>query len=144
MQAQTHRAHGHQARHAAPSRMAARPPATTRCASKSRCARLNPALEVLAPVRDNACMRPEQLGYLKEHGLPVPPQGSGYSINRGLWGVTIGGRETLTSRESIPDEAWVLSRDAFTQPAGIRGTRWDSTRVYPSALDGEARWTRWS
>ena len=48
--------------------------------------------------------------------LPVPPYGAAYSVNRGLWGVTIGGKETLTSAESIPDQAWVLTRDAFTQP----------------------------
>ena len=48
--------------------------------------------------------------------LPVPPYGAAYSVNRGLWGVTIGGKETLTSDGSIPDEAWVLSRDAFSKP----------------------------
>ena len=55
---------------------------------------LNPALEILAPVRDNSWIREEQLSYLKNHGLPLPPsQGSAYSINRGLWGITIGGQE---------------------------------------------------
>ena len=48
--------------------------------------------------------------------LPVPPFGAAYSINRGLWGVTIGGKETLTSAGSIPDDAWVLSKDAFSKP----------------------------
>ena len=46
----------------------------------------------------------------------MPPFGAAYSINRGLWGVTIGGKETLTSEGSIPDSAWVLSKDAFTNP----------------------------
>jgi argininosuccinate synthase len=77
---------------------------------------LNPGLEVLAPVRDNNWIRDEQLAYLKERELSLPPQGSAYSVNRGLWGITIGGRETLTSEGSIPEEAWVLSAGAFTRP----------------------------
>ena len=77
---------------------------------------LAPELEVLAPVRDRAFKRTEELEYLQQRELPVPPYGAAYSINRGLWGVTIGGTETLTSSGSIPESAWVLSRDAFTQP----------------------------
>ena len=77
---------------------------------------LAPDLEIIAPVRDRAFQRPEQLKYLQEHKLPVPPFGAAYSVNRGLWGVTIGGKETLTSQGSIPDDAWVLSKQAFTHP----------------------------
>src|ERR1700723_2975046 len=77
---------------------------------------LAPELEIIAPVRDRAFKRPEQLKYLEEHKLPVPPFGAAYSVNRGLWGVTIGGKETLTSQGSIPESAWVLTRDAFTHP----------------------------
>src|SRR5271157_1589420 len=77
---------------------------------------LAPDLEIIAPVRDRAFKRPEQLKYLEDHRLPIPPFGAAYSVNRGLWGVTIGGQETLTSGGSIPDEAWVLSKDAFANP----------------------------
>jgi argininosuccinate synthase len=77
---------------------------------------LAPELTILAPVRDHAFKRPEQLKYLEERQLTVPPYGAAYSVNRGLWGVTIGGQQTLTSTGSIPDDAWVLSRDAFTHP----------------------------
>src|SRR5215468_9860898 len=77
---------------------------------------LAPDLEVLAPIRDRAFKRQEELEYLLERRLPVPPFGAAYSVNRGLWGVTIGGKETLTSAGSIPDHAWVLSKDAFTKP----------------------------
>ena len=76
---------------------------------------INPDLEVLAPVRDQAFVRAEQLAFLERHGMPVPAQGADYSINRGLWGVTIGGRETLGSRESIPEDAWVLSPGAWNE-----------------------------
>jgi len=97
---------------------------------------LAPDLAVLAPVRDRAFKRADELGYLEARGLPVPPTGAAYSVNRGLWGVTIGGKETLSSRGSIPDEAWLLTRDAFTRarPAerhviGFREGR-------PASLDG--------
>ena len=77
---------------------------------------LAPELEVIAPVRDRAFKRQEELDYLQARKLPIPPYGAAYSVNRGLWGVTIGGKETLTSEGSIPDSAWVLSKDAFTNP----------------------------
>jgi argininosuccinate synthase len=77
---------------------------------------LSPGLEILAPVRDNSWVREEQLAYLEKHKLPLPAQGSAYSINRGLWGITIGGRETLTSENSIAEDAWVLSARAFSEP----------------------------
>jgi argininosuccinate synthase len=77
---------------------------------------LAPELEIIAPVRDRAFKRQEELEYLQQRKLPVPPYGAAYSTNRGLWGVTIGGKETLTSAGSIPDHAWVITRDAFTNP----------------------------
>ncbi len=81
---------------------------------------LAPDLEIIAPVRDRAFKRPEQLKYLEDHRLPIPPFGGAYSVNRGLWGVTIGGKETLTSEGSIPEDAWVLSKNAYSG-AGLPG-----------------------
>jgi argininosuccinate synthase len=77
---------------------------------------INPDLEVLAPVRDQSFVRPEQIAYLEKHDFPLPAKGTEYSINRGLWGVSIGGRETLDSQGSIPEDAWVLSPGALEQP----------------------------
>ncbi len=99
---------------------------------------LSPGLEVLAPVRDNSWVREEQLAYLADNGLPLPAQGSDYSINRGLWGVTIGGKETLTSQRSIPESAWVVSADAFTDPAAASEHTLEFDAGVPVALDGEA------
>ncbi len=99
---------------------------------------LNPGLEVLAPVRDNSWVREEQLAYLEQHDLPLPRQGSAYSINRGLWGITIGGRETLTSERSIPESAWVLSANAFSQPREPSTHTLTFTKGVPSKLDGKA------
>lgn len=98
---------------------------------------LAPDLEVLAPVRDRAFKRQEELDYLRQRNLPVPPFGAAYSINRGLWGVTIGGTETLTSTGSIPDSAWVLTRDAFTQPRQPERHVISFERGRPVALDGK-------
>jgi len=98
---------------------------------------LAPGLEVLAPVRDQAFKRPEQLAFLEERNLPVPPHGAAYSINRGLWGVTIGGRETLTSTGSIPEGAWPLSGDAFTRPCKPRRIVIGFDAGIPVSLDGE-------
>ena len=97
---------------------------------------LAPDLEILAPVRDHAFQRPAQLKYLQDRQLPVPPFGAAYSVNRGLWGVTIGGKETLTSQGSIPDDAWVLSRDAFSRPRVPERHRIGFERGIPASLDG--------
>ena len=98
---------------------------------------LAPDLEIIAPVRDRAFKRPEQLKYLEDHHLPIPPFGGAYSVNRGLWGVTIGGKETLTSGGSIPESAWVLSRDAFTAPRSPERHRVGFERGIPASLDGQ-------
>jgi argininosuccinate synthase len=99
---------------------------------------LAPGLEILAPVRDRAFKRPEQLKFLEERRLPIPPYGAAYSVNRGLWGVTIGGKETLTSHDSIPDSAWVLSKDAFTHPKAPERHVIGFTQGVPTSLDGVA------
>jgi argininosuccinate synthase len=95
-------------------------------------------LEIFAPVRDKAFKRQEELDYLTERKLPVPPHGAAYSINRGLWGVTIGGTETLTSTGSIPDSAWVLSKDAFDKPARPQHHTIRFEQGRPVGLDGKA------
>ena len=99
---------------------------------------LNPGLEVLAPVRDNSWVREEQLAYLEDHDMPLPAQGSAYSINRGLWGITIGGQETLTSENSIPESAWVLSANAFSEPQEASTHTLTFSKGIPSKLDGQA------
>ncbi|MGI9246864.1 MAG: argininosuccinate synthase [Steroidobacteraceae bacterium] len=98
---------------------------------------LAPELEILAPVRDQAFKRPAQLEYLEARKLPVPPFGAAYSVNRGLWGVTIGGKETLVSDTCIPDDAWVLTRDAFTRPQPPERHTIGFESGIPCSLDGK-------
>ena len=98
---------------------------------------LAPDLEVIAPVRDKAFKRSEELEFLQQRNLPVPPFGAAYSINRGLWGVTIGGTETLTSAGSIPESAWVLSKEAFSAPRAASKHRIHFECGRPVGIDGE-------
>jgi argininosuccinate synthase len=97
---------------------------------------LAPDLEIIAPVRDRAFQRSEQLKYLEDRKLPIPPFGAAYSVNRGLWGVTIGGKETLTSDGSIADDAWVLSKYAFTNPRAPERHTIGFAAGIPVNLDG--------
>ena len=98
---------------------------------------VNPALEVLAPVRDQAFERGQQIKYLQDNGFPLPTSGGDYSINRGLWGVSIGGKETLTSLDTIPETEWVLSTGAFEHPLPQRELTISFDKGVPVALDGE-------
>jgi len=64
-----------------------------------------PGLKVLAPVRDLAPSRESQRAWLEKHALPIPPAGGRYSVNSGLWGLTIGGAEMGDSSQPLPEEA---------------------------------------
>jgi argininosuccinate synthase len=98
---------------------------------------LQPDLEVLAPVRDNAWRRDQQVAFLEKRGLPAPSGRGAYSTNRGLWGVTIGGRETLDSKCSIPEDAWVLTNGAFDAPKPAERHVLGFASGVPVAVDGE-------
>ena len=69
--------------------------------------------------------------------MPVPMRGSAYSTNRGLWGVTIGGTETLDSKGSIPESAWVLSAGALDKPEASSELEIEFAQGVPVALDGQ-------
>ncbi len=67
---------------------------------------LIPGLEIITPIRDLKLSREEEIEYLKLKGAPVNPAKAAYSINKGLWGTSIGGKETLGSNGMLPEEAW--------------------------------------
>ena len=75
--------------------------------------------------------------FLEERGLPAPPSGGLYSVNRGMWGVTIGGKETLGSKEPLPESEWVLSEQAFSAPRSPERHTLGFERGEPVALNGE-------
>lgn len=97
---------------------------------------LAPELPILAPVRDRGFSRAEEVRFLAERGIEWPAERAAYSINQGLWGVTIGGRETTGTAEPLPEEAWVLSRGAFESPRPPARHTLEFERGRPTALDG--------
>jgi argininosuccinate synthase len=98
---------------------------------------LDPTLEILAPVRDEPQPRPVQVAYLEARGLPVPAFGAAYSVNRGLWGVTIGGQETLDTVAPLPEAAWVLTKGAFDSMRAPERHRLTFEAGVPVAWDGQ-------
>ena len=67
---------------------------------------LTPELEIITPIRDLQLSRKEEIEYLAQHGINVDWKKAQYSINKGLWGTSVGGAETLTSHQGLPDSAY--------------------------------------
>ncbi len=67
---------------------------------------LAPDIEIITPIRDNRLAREAEITYLKENGIDYPWEKAKYSINRGLWGTSVGGEETLSSHKPLPDSAY--------------------------------------
>jgi len=65
-----------------------------------------PEIEIFTPIRDNSLSREEEINYLNENGINLEWTKAKYSINKGLWGTSVGGDETLTSKNSLPSEAY--------------------------------------
>ena len=65
-----------------------------------------PQIEIITPIRDKKLSREDEIAYLKEHGVDWSWEKAQYSINKGLWGTSVGGSETLKSREPLPDSAY--------------------------------------
>ena len=65
-----------------------------------------PDIEIITPIRDLKLSRQEEIEYLKKHGVSMNFEKAAYSINKGIWGTSVGGKETLTSSEYLPEEAW--------------------------------------
>ncbi|MEL6356431.1 MAG: argininosuccinate synthase domain-containing protein [Bacteroidota bacterium] len=63
-------------------------------------------LEIITPIRDQQLSRQYEIDYLAKHGIEWPEKKGKYSINQGLWGTSVGGAETLTSHEPLPEAAW--------------------------------------
>ncbi|WP_149274660.1 argininosuccinate synthase [Pareuzebyella sediminis] len=65
-----------------------------------------PEIEIITPIRDNKLSREAEIEYLKQNGVDYSWEKAKYSINRGLWGTSVGGEETLTSEKALPDSAY--------------------------------------
>jgi argininosuccinate synthase len=67
---------------------------------------LIPGVEIITPIRDLKLSREAEIEYLKQKGVDMNFDKSMYSINKGLWGTSVGGKETLSSKGMLPEEAW--------------------------------------
>jgi argininosuccinate synthase len=65
-----------------------------------------PGVEIITPIRDLKLSREEEIEYLKKKGVEMNFAKAVYSINKGLWGTSVGGKETLQSKGWLPEEAW--------------------------------------
>ena len=76
---------------------------------------LAPEIEIITPTRDMNLTRDYEINYLKEHGYEAGFKKLEYSINKGLWGTSIGGKETLHSNETLPEEAYPTQMTATAE-----------------------------
>ena len=67
---------------------------------------LGEGLEIITPIRDLRLSRQEEIAYLAKHGVELSWEKAQYSINKGIWGTSVGGKETLTSHQGLPESAY--------------------------------------
>jgi argininosuccinate synthase len=65
-----------------------------------------PDVAIITPIRDNKLSREQEIDFLKQNGVSMNFDKAGYSINKGLWGTSVGGKETLSSNTYLPEDAW--------------------------------------
>ena len=95
-------------------------------------------LEVIAPIRQLGLSRQASADYLNERGFAVSAERAAYSINRGLWGTTVGGKETHTTGQPLPDGAYPDTTSPADAPDVHRDLRITFEEGLPTALDGDA------
>jgi len=80
---------------------------------------LAPEIEIITPIRDLKLSRQEEIEYLKENGVDFPWSKAKYSINKGIWGTSVGGVETLNSYQALPEEAYPSQLEK-TEPTDVK------------------------
>ena len=70
-----------------------------------------PGVTIITPIRDMKLSREAEIAYLREHNVEMNFDKAAYSINKGLWGTSVGGKETLNSNGMLPEEAWPTQLD---------------------------------
>jgi argininosuccinate synthase len=96
---------------------------------------LAPDLELMAPIRELSPSRAEERAYLADHGFPFPEKLESYSVNEGMWGTSIGGKETHDAWQHLPEEAFPGGAvDPATPP---RTVVLGFFKGAPTSLDGQ-------
>ena len=93
---------------------------------------LAPEIEIITPIRDLSLSRQQEIDYLKAHGVDASWEKSKYSINKGIWGTSVGGVETLNSDTTLPEEAY----PSQLQETAPRTVSIDFEKGEPVGLDG--------
>lgn len=91
-----------------------------------------PDIKILTPIRDQQLSREAEIAFLREQGIDIDFAKAKYSINKGLWGTSVGGAETLTSNAYLPEEAWPTPLTE-TQPLELSIT---FSKGQPVAIEG--------
>lgn len=92
-----------------------------------------PGVSIITPIRDLKLSREAEIEWLAQNGVIINAEKAAYSINKGLWGTSVGGRETLRSNGMLPEHAWP-TQVTKTEPESIR-IRFEKGE--PVALNGE-------
>ncbi|GGH25767.1 argininosuccinate synthase [Sphingobacterium alkalisoli] len=107
---------------------------------------LIPGIEIITPIRDLKLSREAEIDYLNSHGIEYSAEKAKYSINKGLWGTSVGGAETLTSNQYLPESAWptpVTSTEArqitvdfeYGEPVALNEQKMDAVKVIQQLQD---------
>lgn len=92
-----------------------------------------PGVEILTPIRDMRLSREAEIDFLKEHKVDMNFHKAQYSINKGLWGTSVGGKETLNSKEYLPEEAWPTQ----VSESGVKKIELDFEKGELVSVDGK-------
>lgn len=96
-----------------------------------------PEIDVLTPIRDKQLSRDEEIAYLAQHGVEGDWTKAAYSINQGIWGTTVGGKETLTSDKPLPESVWPSAQFPPPDNNAERILKISFEKGQPIAVDGE-------
>jgi argininosuccinate synthase len=92
-----------------------------------------PGVQILTPIRDLKLSREEEMEFLRQQGVDMNYEKAKYSINKGLWGTSVGGKETLGSRDYLPEEAWPTQ----VTESGTRHLVLEFEKGEPVSVDGK-------
>ena len=101
---------------------------------------LAPEIKIITPTRDLELSRDAEIDYLRKHGVVDNFEKMAYSVNKGLWGTSIGGKETLQSDKTLPEEAYPThlqkeGEETITlefQKGELKGV---NGKIYPNTVD---------